>query len=36
MTNDTARDADRAWELMKKVGLAMPVTHDGDNRKVAP
>jgi hypothetical protein len=36
MANDnTARDIDRVWELMKKIGVAMLVTHDGDNRKVA-
>ena len=31
MANDnTARDIDRAWELMKKIGFAMLVTRDGD------
>ena len=43
MTNDNARNVDRAWELMKKIGFAMLVTHDGtrtrpeigDSRKVA-
>ena len=30
MANDNARDVDRAWELMKKIGFAMLVTHDGD------
>ena len=28
--NNTMRDADRAWELMKKIGFAMLVTRDGD------
>jgi hypothetical protein len=37
--DNTARDADRAWDLMKKIGFAMLVTGTrpdlGDNRKVA-
>jgi hypothetical protein len=28
--SDTTRDADRAWKLMKKIGLAMLVTRDDD------
>jgi general stress protein 26 len=36
MTNDNARDADRAWELMKKIGFAMLVTHDGDKLRARP
>ncbi len=28
MSNDNARDQDRAWELMKKIGFAMLVTQD--------
>jgi hypothetical protein len=36
MANDnTARDTDSVWELMKKIGFAMLATHDGDSRKVA-
>jgi hypothetical protein len=36
MTDDnTARDADRAWELMKKIGFAMRATLGDDNGKVA-
>lgn len=27
---DEARDADRVWELMQKIGYAMLVTRDGD------
>jgi len=26
MTDDNARNVDRAWELMKKIGFAMLVT----------
>jgi hypothetical protein len=33
--HNPTRDADSAWELMKKIGVAMPVTRDGDNREVA-
>ena len=36
MTNDNARDVDRAWELMKKIGFAMLVTHDGDKLRARP
>lgn len=37
MANDnTARDTDRAWELMKKIGFAMLVTHDGDKLRARP
>jgi general stress protein 26 len=37
MTNDnTARDIDRAWELMKKIGFAMLVTRDGDKLRARP
>ncbi len=34
--NNTARDADRAWELMKKIGFAMLVTRDGDKLRARP
>ena len=30
MTNDNARDTERAWELMKKIGFAMLVTRASD------
>src|SRR3982074_2706843 len=37
MANDnTAQDADRAWELMKKIGFAMLVTQDGDKLRARP
>jgi len=36
MTNDNTRDQDRAWELMKKIGFAMLVTHDGDKLRARP
>src|ERR1700743_167085 len=36
MTNDNARDVDRAWELMDKIGFAMLVTHDGDKLRARP
>ena len=36
MTNDNDRDADRAWELMKKIGFAMLVTRDGDRLRARP
>ncbi len=37
MANDnTARDTDRAWDLMKKIGFAMLVTRDGDRLRGRP
>ena len=36
MTNDNARNVERAWELMKKIGFAMLVTHDGDKLRARP
>ena len=36
MTNDNARDVERAWELMKKIGFAMLVTRDGDRLRARP
>jgi general stress protein 26 len=36
MTNDNDRDADRAWELMKKIGFAMLVTRDGGRLRARP
>jgi hypothetical protein len=42
MLDANPRDSDRVWELMKKIGFAMLVSHDGstppdlgDHRKVA-
>jgi len=34
--NNTTRDADRAWELMKKIGFAMLVARDGDRLRARP
>ena len=34
--DDTARDTDRAWDLMKKIGFAMLVTRDGDKLRARP
>jgi general stress protein 26 len=36
MANDNARDTDRAWELMKKIGFAMLVTRDGEKLRARP
>jgi general stress protein 26 len=36
MSNDNARNVDRAWELMKKIGFAMLVTRDGDKLRARP
>jgi general stress protein 26 len=36
MTDNSARDTDRAWDLMKKIGFAMLVTHDGDKLRARP
>src|SRR4051795_11277551 len=36
MTNDNARDVERAWELMKKIGFAMLVTRDGEKLRARP
>lgn len=36
MTDDTARNVDRVWELMKKIGFAMLVTCDGDKLRARP
>jgi general stress protein 26 len=37
MVNDTpARDADRAWALMQKIGFAMLVTRDGEKLRARP
>jgi len=36
MANDNARDVDRVWELMQKIGFAMLVTRDGDKLRARP
>lgn len=37
MANDnSARDTDRAWDLMKKIGFAMLVTRDGAKLRARP
>jgi general stress protein 26 len=36
MANNTAENIDRVWELMKKIGFAMLVTHDGDKLRARP
>ena len=36
MADDNARDTDRAWELMKKIGFAMLVTNDGGKLRARP
>lgn len=36
MANDNAKDVNRAWELMKKIGFAMLVTRDGSQLRARP
>ena len=36
MDNDNARETERAWNLMKKIGFAMFVTRDGDRIRARP
>jgi general stress protein 26 len=36
MTDDNARNVDRAWELMHKIGFAMLVTRDGEKLRARP
>ena len=36
MANDNARDVDRVWELMQKIGFVMLVTRDGDKLRARP
>ncbi|MGJ4953900.1 pyridoxamine 5'-phosphate oxidase family protein [Bradyrhizobium sp. HKCCYLS20291] len=36
MGNNDARDQDRVWDLMKKIGFAMLVTRDGDRLRARP
>jgi general stress protein 26 len=33
---DLERDQERVWDLMKKIGFAMLVTHDGDKLRARP
>ena len=35
-TDTTEPDADRAWDLMEKIGFAMRVTRDGDKLRARP
>ena len=34
--DDNARDQNRVWQLMKKIGFAMLVTHDGGKLRARP
>jgi general stress protein 26 len=36
MVDDNAHGVERAWELMKKIGFAMLVTHDGEKLRARP
>jgi general stress protein 26 len=36
MADDNARNVDRTWELIKKIGFAMLITHDGDKLRSRP
>lgn len=36
MANDNARDTERAWELMEKIGFTMLVTQDGGKLRARP
>lgn len=36
MADDNARNVDRVWELMKKIGFAMLVTRDGEKLRARP
>ena len=36
MTDDNARNVDRVWDLMKKIGVAMLVTRDGEKLRGRP
>ena len=36
MADDHAQDIDRTWELMKKIGFAMMVTHEGEKLRARP
>jgi general stress protein 26 len=36
MTNDNTGDVEKTWDLMKKIGFAMLVTHDGEKLRARP
>ncbi|MGJ4940864.1 pyridoxamine 5'-phosphate oxidase family protein [Bradyrhizobium sp. HKCCYLS1011] len=36
MTTGDARDQDRVWDLMKKIGFAMLITRDGEKMRARP
>jgi general stress protein 26 len=36
MATDNAQNVGRVWDLMKKIGFAMLVTHDGDKVRARP
>ena len=36
MATETAENVDRVWELMKQIGFAMLVTHDGEKMRARP
>jgi general stress protein 26 len=36
MATDNAQNVGRVWDLMKKIGIAMLVTHDGDKVRARP
>jgi general stress protein 26 len=36
MANDAARDIDRVWDLMKRIGFAMLVTRDSEKLRARP
>ena len=36
MPSDNSSDIDRTWELMKKIGFAMMVTHEGEKLRARP
>jgi hypothetical protein len=36
MASDNARDVDRAGDFVKKIGVAMLVTRDGDSLRARP
>ena len=36
MSNDNARNIDRAWDLIKKIGFAVLVTRDGNKLRARP
>src|SRR5690242_16195381 len=36
MADNAARDTDRVWDLMKRIGFAMLVTRDGEKLRARP